>query len=420
MSNTLSQHATQSRLEGAFLLTLLENGRHQTSYWGAMGRDICRALADAGETCRTFWPDSPDGQETMQAIVMGDKPLGYALGFNLIPDLLGPAKESLWPVAKVPLIIGCLDHPTHIIEPLAGLLDASRLFPQLPPRYVGIMEEGHRTCLLDLGWPADQIFLFPQGGPPPTPAPLPYAERPPVVQFFGTVGAPTRHEDFIAQVGWVSPALQVALGDAVEETLDGSDDVYSVCTRIFQPFGLTLQGAGKITVIVDRRARLLRRFRMLENLNGLAIDVYGKAEAAAATRLPHCTFHGEVDFETQRALTRRARIALNDTLNFRHSALIRAFYAMAEGTVVATEINDFFETHFRPVNGILPLGPNKADNANLVTERLHDTDGLQAMADAAGACYAASHQWKARLSGLRNVLNRLRCREQSPPLLISQ
>ena len=406
MDKSFSQ-STKSGLEGAFLLTSLATGGDQSSYWGVMGQDICAGLSDAGETCRLFGPDSPGCQELLQSIVLGNRSLGYSLGFNLMPDILAPTKESVWAIAKVPLIISCLDHPTHLYDRLARVLGLTKDQPGLPPRHIGIMEDRHRECLLDLGWPSSLIFTFSQGGPPPAPAPIPYAHRNRSVLFFGTIGTPVSHEVFLGQVGWESQALRTALGEAIEETLEGTDDVYSICKRKFLSFGFPLQSTGKITVLVDRRARTLRRFRMLESLTGIDINVYGKVEAEAARRLSHCTFHGEVDFESQRALTRQARIVLNDAINLRDSALIRAFYTMAEGTVLATEMNDFFQAHFMPVNGVIPLGKPWQETASLLKDRLDDTNALQTIADAALAHYTTSHQWTSRLPGLLSVLGQI-------------
>ncbi len=96
-----------------------------------------------------------------------------------------------------------------------------------------------------------------------------------------------------------------------------------------------------------------------------------------------------------------ARIAINDTVNLGGAMLIRFFYPMAVGCLVATEVNDFVAREFRDGENVIGLAPDDPANGERIRVILEHPEQAQAMADAATATYAAGHTWSHRVEALR-------------------
>ena len=153
---------------GAFLLSSSHYGNLDSSYWAVMAEDLCAALRQAGQDCRTLNPSAPGIDAVFDAVLSGGGQPDYLVTFNLMPDV-HCSGEWLWGLSRIPLIVLCLDHPLHLARNLTALLAQA---PKVSPRWlhwIGIMEDGHRQFLEGLGWPKDRIFVFSQGGPPPGP-----------------------------------------------------------------------------------------------------------------------------------------------------------------------------------------------------------------------------------------------------------
>jgi hypothetical protein len=381
--------------------TLHHYGANQVNYWSIMAEDICRALGRAGEDCRLLQPVMEELGPALDGMLGGKRPPHYIVNFNLRPELnLGQGKD-LWRQSLTPVIMLCLDHPMH----LAGFILA--LLADGPPghRQVGVMEEAHRRFLLASGCAADSVFVMAQAGPPPRAGRKSLAERRGGVVFAGTVMSPGSHADFCDSLGEVRPDIRKRLGEAVDEVVAGEDDVADIVLRHLAEFGATLDQPHflKAATAIDTRSRQLRRMAMLESLAGLPITVHGIADAAAQRRLPHCRFVGNTDFHQLLDVFSDATVVLNDTINLRESSLIRLFYAMASGCLVATEVNEFINHAFPPGRCVVPLG---GDGGRMLADCLADNDRAQGMVDAATLEYSAGHQWDNRLAGLLLAIGR--------------
>jgi glycosyltransferase involved in cell wall biosynthesis len=391
-------------LTGAFILSSSHYGDIGDSYWAVMVRDICRALAQAGEDCHPVMPVLPDLNPVISAIMNGKGPPDYIVTFNLMPATsLG--EGSMWAQSKVPLIIICLDHPIHLASEVAELLDRTRGTPQERSHWIGVMENGHRHLLHALGWPADRIFLFPQGAPPSAPIRNQYRDTTKNgILFSGTLTLPVSHQDFCDGVGIKDSRLVALLNQAVERILDGQEDIFTACLELYGTAGLPAGAIVQLTALADRRARLLRRFRVLSALSDYPVTIYGSVPPEAARLLPHCTIHDGVSFAKTLELMASARIVINDTINLRDAGLIRLFYAFSLGTVVASDVNRLLETSFRPQRDFIALDARFDGRKETIERVLADDDFAQEMADSGLETFTQHHRWQDRIGGAQTAL----------------
>ena len=387
-------------LTGAFALSTSQYGTVNDSYWAVMAHDICAALGRAGQTCNLVPPIPPHITALVDACLKGSGPPDYVVTFNLMPGLnLGG--QSVWELAKLPQTVICLDHPIHLAQQLSALIPPSGM----PERWIGIMEKEHSHLLHAIGWPADRIFLCPQGAPPPRSHRKSYrqGEKTGIV-FSGTLTYPLPHQDYCDSIGLTPPHLRAALEQAVEQALSTEDDIFILAMRLFGEFGLPAVTLVQLTQQIDRRARLLRRFRVLSSLSDFPITVYGSAEPDVARQLPHCTFHPGVGWSQMQNLMESARIVVNDTINLRDAGLIRLFYPMSLGTVVASDVNRMLRTSFTPQRDFIAVGDDRSETKATVEQVLHDDTFAQTMADNALTIFTKGHQWDSHISGLLTAL----------------
>lgn len=400
---------------GVFFLQKAAYGTIETSYWGIMVKDICTALVASGQNCTPMTLAQSECYPVIEGMLIGRPPPHYVINFNVRPvaevSFGQPGRtvnnESVWVHSKIPLIILCLDHPVHIAKDLSSLLDKRKDTEREAQAWVGIMEEGHRSFLLDLGWPHNRIFICPQGGPPPSCNESYRDGRRHGILFTGSLlSPPVSHQEFSESVQ-AAPNVAKLLGESVERILDGHDDVYTSCRDTFAALELPIETLIDLTMIVDSRTRLLRRFRVLNALSAFPITFYGNVVPDAAKLLPHCTFKDGIGLAETLEIAARSRIVVNDTINLRDSALIRLFYAMSLGTIVASDVNRFLENQFSPQRDFIALGPQWADANDVIERVLHDDEFAQEMADSCTKVYSPAHQWQSHIKELLSVLNAL-------------
>ena len=119
---------------------------------------------------------------------------------------------------------------------------------------------------------------------------------------------------------------------------------------------------------------------------------------------PKGTFHAAKSWQDLVEYMGDARVAINDTVNLGQAMLIRFFYPMAVGCLVATEVNDFVNREFRDGENVIGLVPDDPANGERVRAVLENPERAQDMADAATATYAAGHTWSHRVEALRSHL----------------
>ena len=151
---------------------------------------------------------------------------------------------------------------------------------------------------------------------------------------------------------------------------------------------------------IDIRVRNMRRYRLLTRLKDVPVHIYGHVGPKASRLVPNGIFHAPVPFSAMLDLFDNSRVVLNDTINLRDSALIRLFYSMARGCVVATEMNRFVANAFTPLGEIIPMSGDAEEGMALLRQCVEAPDSCQEMAEAALATYQAGHTWSHRIDGL--------------------
>lgn len=390
---------------GAFILSSSQYGNVDTSYWAAMARDLCHALQTHNERVKVINPLSQDMKEVLDAVKNGNGPPHYLITFNLMPKA-DTSRGSLWPQSKIPMIVICLDHPVHLVRELSEFVDGINANPSVPNHWIGVMEDGHRQFLEEFGWPKDRIFLCAQGGPPPAPLRIPYRNRKNrEIIFTGTVAYPSTHAEFCRRQNFHDDHHMTMVGNAVERILDGNEDIYTVVQSALAQGNLPTKTLANLAAVIDRRARSLRRFRVLDQLKRFPVTIHGTAEDEVPGMLPHCSFLAGVDYEKVVGLYTTARIVVNDTINLRHAGLIRLFYPMAQGTVIASDVNQFLRDHFTPGKDFIPLENGRADVDEMVKNVLEDDTFAQEISDECLKNYENAHQWHHRVGELVRVIS---------------
>jgi hypothetical protein len=390
------------RLSGFFISYALQHyGSNQDSYWTVVAGDICQALGRAGEECRLIQAIE-EMTPVLDGMVGGRRPPHYILNLNLRPALNLSDLGNVWLRSHTPVVMLCLDHPVHLVVQVAEMMSRGGGGGR---RQVGVMEEAHRRYLLSAGCPAEDVFVMAQGGPPPDSCPKPMAERRGGVVFAGTVILPGTHDQFCDELSIQDRAIRNRLGQAVEDVLSCEDDVADIVLRHLADYGLGPAHPAfvNLATAVDKRSRRIRRLAMLDSLAGLPITVYGLADAEAQRRLPGCNFAGNTDFIHLLEVFGEAAVVLNDTINLRRSSLIRLFYAMAKGCLIATQTNAFIRESFPAGDCVVPLEPGGPE---MLRHCLANPAGAQAMVEATTASYTAGHQWDHRIAGLRAAIAR--------------
>jgi hypothetical protein len=392
-------------VRGVFLKNAITHGQHDDNYWSVMVEDVSEALSASGIPCQPLETTIAALQPAFDAALKGLTPPDFLVLFNLLPELRVGGR-CLWHGAKVPVAVPCLDHPVHLAEPLSALLQHWRADPSLPPRMVGVMDPAHRAFLQAMGWPEDAVFAFPQGGPVPVARPKPFARRGTGIVFMGGVRAPLADRDFFAAHDVAEPHLVRAIAAAAEETLAGRDDVMDVALRHLAPLLSNQLQLCRGIALVDTRARGLRRFRLLDSLAGLPVTVYGPMDDGAAALLPHCRAAGSIGFRALLDSLDDTGVVLNDTINLRDSALIRFFYSLSRGCVVASEPNRFTEANFPPGGSVVAVGPERPEGREEIAALLAGEVDTDARITAGMAAYAAAHTWRHRVCELAAAIRR--------------
>ncbi|MBI3445968.1 MAG: glycosyltransferase family 1 protein [Magnetospirillum sp.] len=294
-----------------------------------------------------------------------------------------------------------IDHPLHLRDKIIHFEDANshdrhRQAPA-PPGIYGIMEPEHAVFLNDLGIADSRIFPFPQAGPPPSATIAPFEQRDIDILFHGTIGELLPDDVFFGRIGSFG-SLRQATKAAIDAVLNLEGDVYLIARRELAARDLPFD-AGLMAEQVDRRVRTLRRHHLLSTFSGRQIHFCGTVCDSFKRANPNGIYHGELSFTEVAALSRRAKVVLNDSINLRHALLMRAHYAMAEGCVLASERNPTIETQFTDMKDVLILDGTAEDN-----ERLSAVVGDRRLwSDISGRgieSHVRSHQWDHRVGAL--------------------
>jgi len=173
-----------------------------------------------------------------------------------------------------------------------------------------------------------------------------------------------------------------------------------------QRAGINLSSEIYVAVLraIDRRARDIRRHRMFKLVKGFDVRFYGNANEKVQQQFPHITFHKPVSFARLVELYGNAKVAINDTINLRESALVRMFYAMAEGCVIASQPNAFLDREFISGRGYVPLSISRSDGLELLRRCIEAPAEGQAIVEHAVSIYEQGHTWGHRIKPLLRVI----------------
>ena len=373
------------------------------NYWQIMAEDLCAALSRSGCPMDIVSPDRLEAVVPLLQDAAARSP-AFAACFNFriswISELCAAMNRIVFPheYFAVPAVNILLDHPVHEAGTITLFEEFSR--KRAIPALYGIMDQDHLEFMADFGVPADRVFLFPQGGPPPVSAAIPMAQRSMGCIFHGGIDDLESDDAFFARIGVTNPAARGMMEEVIADVLADRVDPYGGAKAALGRLGYNAPlAAAQMAVDVDRRARRLRRWRVLCSLSDVEIHYCGTVCPAFQRQNPNGIYHGPLSFAEVSDWVANSKIVLNDTINLRHSALMRLHYAMAAGTVVASQPNAGLSQSFTDGRDILFLAQDGTDGARLKS-LLSDPAALQTLSDQATANHAAHHLWDHRVQAM--------------------
>lgn len=381
------------------------------SYWTVMMEDISAALQRRGDRCFCIHPENPEHFKLLVAMATTGVRARYLLLFNFAPPLSrdgDPGSLGALGGVDYPYLSLFLDHPVLMESRLAEMEGLIAANPALRPlRRYGLMEAEHLPAMERMGIPAESCFIFPQGGGPPAAAPKPIERRSITAVFAGTVAEEIGHQAFCDQIGLAAPNLRRLAEQAVSDMMDGDEDVYVAVNRLFTDTEYATNTRELITLTkkLDYRARTLRRHRLFRSLRGLPVQFWGNAADDFRKANPNVEFKGNIGFRKLLDVMNDAKVMLNDTINLRSSALIRVFYGMARGCIVATERNRFLDEEFISRGAATAIPTDDVGVGERILELASRPAEAQAMVETATPIYAGAHTWDHRVPAILKALN---------------
>jgi len=372
----------------------------EESYIHVISQDMAAALTASGMPCRTVNMLNKEDVELLAGAIVNTPdflltlnlmPLGFQLGGKHYVDLLSCKVFCL-----------CLDSPIRLTD-----LFAPGQFERLPELYFGILEDSHAELLAGLGIAKEKIFSFPHGGPAvDTQAPA-FGERGIDVMFSGGIGAAETPAMIFERLSIGDESIRQALAAACEYVLAGKGDIVHSIDDAFREHGIGDDIAiDRVAVneTLDGWTRTLRRHRLFATLTDLEINFYGNFHDSFKSAHPKSVFHDPVSYRRVTEISKNAKITINDTINLMDSALFRFYYAIADGCLMATEINPFIAREFKDGQQAIHLDNRDPGNADKIKSYLADSPRSQNMVEAAQDHYAAHHTWAARVPALLDCI----------------
>ncbi|WP_096704340.1 glycosyltransferase [Magnetospirillum sp. 15-1] len=395
---------------GMILFNTSVYGGVSDSYWTVMMEDIAAALHRRGDDCICINPDNPEHIKLLQIVALGAGWPRYLLLFNFAPALAranDPSALGVLGGIKAPYISLFLDHPALLGKGVAEMEAGIAADPSLRPlRHYGLMEREHLAVMDKLGVPASSCFLFPQAGGAPVAEPRPMGLRSIPAIFAGTIEAEVSNQEFCEQMGLKDPLYCRLADEAVSEIMDGQCDVYEIVARLFAGTEIVATTTNLIELIrrLDYRARTLRRHRMFRCLRHLPIQYYGNASDDFKRNNTNIEFMGSIGFRGLLDVMNDTKVMLNDTINLRSSTLIRVFYGMSRGCLVASEVNSFIETEFVTPGAAVAIDYNDCSAGERIMDLVNRPVEAQAMTHKALQIYSGAHTWDHRVTALLDVI----------------
>ncbi len=365
-------------------------------YWNTVAVDIARAATAVHGPCVPL-DLSADAQAVGLFRMAQQMPPRYLLNINFRPYHVLTRTQGGETLVEYPFrairtrhIAVLFDHPLHHVELLAPY------FTDCAEAFVGILDPLHAGFLARAGVPAERVFTFLAGGPPMIADPLPVDDRPLGILFSGSVAPLIGDGQFLDEAGATDSAFGRALLNGVERILAEDGDIFDIVEAEFREAGcdIPLDEAARFCQAADRRARTVRRHRMLRALDGLPLHIAGPVDAAAVP--PGATRQDATSFSEALELMGRAKVVLCDSVNMRRGVVFRAFYALAQGAAVLSDPNAFLDGEFGRDQGYLPW-----DGSSEGLRAYFETPGRLAAVAARGTdIYNAGHTWQHRAADL--------------------
>jgi len=388
---------------GVFLQPITRYGDtsdQEASYWAVMIDDINKALSSRGiQSDRIKGFDKADVEKLNVLHGAGNDP-DFILTFNMLPDLKFQ-KQYYVDAVKSKVICLFMDNPIWHLQIFTA-------FTRWREFEFGIMDAAHKTILQNVGVMDENIFLFPQAGPEIKSDPIPFKDRDNDVMFMGGIGKATTDVEFLSQFSNTNDAIRRALLMAHDRVLEQSEEALAAFRSSLIEAGeeraIPLQILSHAASSIDRRARTIRRYRLFSTLKKIPIIFYGTYDEQFIKSQPHATFKNGVTFKNIETAMGNTKIVINDNINMQGAALMRFFYGLSQGTLMASELNDYLSSDFKSGEHVIELGIADVDNAVPIQNALACPDAAQNMIDQASHVYASSHTWMARLETLQSMI----------------
>jgi hypothetical protein len=383
-----------------YISTLYNQEDAKDDYWAIMADDIAQPLLDRGINIQTVFGGPP----FYEALEQSDD----IITFNFRPGMRLET-GSLWAQLDKKVVTIVLDHPSYLFSELYQIANNPDI---LSKRYFGVMEENHISYLEKHGIQRDHCFTMAQAGPVPIKDDQkPMKERNIDFMFVGRVEMPLSPQGFLAELNLKSPQLMDILSKSYEGLIKKASisnlDTYDIILDEFAKHGIQLLRSFEGSFIcqkLDRQIRRLKRLELLMQFQDYPVKVIGTVSPEVITLFPHFDFAGPLSFRETYDLFEDTKIILNDTINLRNSLLIRCFYAMTRGCVVASDINHYLLKEFKRDKEFIAVYPKSDRHKKIVDQLLSDNVFAQDMSDASRKACAKNHTWAHRIDPLVTIL----------------
>ncbi|MBM3732115.1 MAG: glycosyltransferase family 1 protein [Acidimicrobiia bacterium] len=306
---------------------------------------------------------------------------------------------------KIPVVTILCDHAVHMLHRVVGYDHAAlgMSFAALEANSVPFLERA--------GVPRSRIVCLPWGGPPPDPSPKPFAGRAYDIIFHGSLDSLIPEQEFLraeTAVGLAEPEARAILRAAervVEGDIDPDRSLPEACAEeSIDTSRLDLMRLARMVKATDIRSRAIRRERFLSAFADAPVHFFGNYPEAFKRKFSRAVFHENKSFSEISAISRNAKIALCDMVNFRRNAHLRLMYDQAHGCLSATEHNDRLGGDFTDMENIIFASHPYPDIADKVRAVLADPARGQAMVDAARPIYKSRYTWRETVKALIPLL----------------
>jgi hypothetical protein len=387
-----------------YVKTIYGDSALADEYWAIMANDVCHGLQNYHINCGTCTLSL----ESFSEILSTD----YVLTFNYMPAIKSD-EGSFWVEHTNPVILMALDHPAYLYSDIKDQVESGCSNGK---RFFGVMEAEHLQFLYDHGVAAEKCFVFPQAGPPVCEMLKPMSKRSIDLVFLGRIHMPvdldTFLNDAIVDNALLYNAVRESFDNILDRVLNSHDDVYAIIVSVIEKFDLSIKLSGTeegalLTKNIDAYIRQIRRYNMLLKFKDLPVHVIGIVDKKVVEAFPNFHFIGPLSFKESLEYLKDTKILLNDTINLRSSLLMRFFYGIAQGCLIASEVNPYILEQFDQGRDFIPVYRDSNKHMHMVQMCLRDHEYAQSIYNRAQKKYIENHQWANRVAPLAKIIHDL-------------